>query len=271
MDRVAALITRAAGLQRRIYASLPFEERLARLFVKLALDTTEVLGRAIGAEFLLRGVTDMPDPGPRWDPQSRNPAATLPHGYMSQFAKSLYGLLMKKFHDPELADDAIQTYLAETIAKERIKPVSRSAAESYVRDGIMKAALYILRQKRREEQHESLHGPAGDEGRALEEVLEDPSSLKSFQRELSPRVWKLWMDYLGKRLHPDIPTYIALSMQGYSDREIIGDQARGYPGMLPTYKAPASGPNAYLKFVYQIPDVSKKFFQSINEEAPVAV
>ncbi len=41
--------------------------------------------------------------------------------------------------------------------------------------------------------------------------------------------------------------------------------------MLPHYTAPVSGPNMYLKWVYKIPEVSKKFFHSIGEEhfAPV--
>lgn len=268
MDRIAQLITRADLLRRKIYASIPFEDRLATLWVKISLDTVETLGRAIGAEFLLRGVQDMPDPGPHWKPESRNPALTLPSGYMRDFASGLYGLLMKKFRDPSVADDAIQMYLARVTTSGEIKPMKRSQAESYVRDGVVKQALSIIRSKRRHET-ESLsdRGPE-DEGQELIESLEDPNALKGIQREISPRVWKLWMEYLASHLHEDIPMFIALSMQGYENEEIIGHPGKGKPGMLPHYRSPVSGPNTYLKHVYKIPEVSKKFFKTLHEEAP---
>jgi hypothetical protein len=78
------------------------------------------------------------------------------------------------------------------------------------------------------------------------------------------------MKYLAKHVHADIPRYVALSMQGYTDAEIIGNPARGQPGMLPNYTAPRSGPNSYLKsFVYKIPSASKAFFDELREELAV--
>jgi len=92
-------------------------------------------------------------------------------------------------------------------------------------------------------------------------------------REVSPRVWRLWMAYLARELHPDIPAYLGLSMQGFTDAEIIGDPRKtDKPGMLTHYKPPPSGANSFLKsFVYKIPAVSKDFFHGLHEELPLAV
>ena len=75
-----------------------------------------------------------------------------------------------------------------------------------------------------------------DDGVSLADFIDDPKALREIQRELSPRVWRLWMTYLAQRLHEDVPEYLGLSMQGFTDLEIIGDPRRkGLPGMLTHY------------------------------------
>lgn len=271
MDRQAQLSIRAREVSRRIFAGMSFGDRLAAFFVRLSFDTVETLGRAIGAEFLLRGVTEMPDPGPRWNPGIRNPAMSLPVGYMRTFASSLYGLLIKKFHNPEIADDAIQTYLARVLTSKEIKPVSRAQAESYVRDGVMKVALTIIKRKRREEAP-LVHDQGGeDEGQELFDSIADPQALRGIERELSPRVWKLWMNYLAQNLHPDIPEYIGYSMEGFTDGEIVGKP--GLAGMLPHVQIDTLGQAAsfWKHKINRIPEVSQKFFKTLHEEMPGAV
>jgi len=46
MDRIAFLARRADLLGKRIYASIPFSDRLADLFVKISLDTIETIAEA---------------------------------------------------------------------------------------------------------------------------------------------------------------------------------------------------------------------------------
>ena len=253
MDIIADLIARAADLQRRIYASLPFEHRLADLFTKLAVDSIEALGKSLGAEFLARGVTGMPDPGTSWNPHARHPELTLPAGYLREFASATYRLLLAKFQDPSVVDDAVQRYLLKLTTTRRIKPVPLKSAESYVRYGLVQEALDLLRQRR--QRALSLDLSVEDDGLALADLIDDPKALLEMQRELSPRVWKLWMTYLAQRLHEDVPEYLGLSMQGFTDLEIIGDPRRkGLPGMLTHYKPPPSGANSFLKsFVYKNP------------------
>ncbi len=271
MDIIADLIDRAADLQRRIYASLPFEHRLADVFTKLAVDSIEALGRSLGAEFLARGVTGMPDPGTSWNPHARHPELTLPAGYLREFASATYRLLLAKFQDPALVDDAVQRYLLKLTTTRRIKPVPLKSAESYVRYGLVQEGLDVLRQRR--QRALSLDLPVEDDGDSLADLIDDPKALHEMQRELSPRVWRLWMAYLAQRLHEDVPEYLGLSMQGFTDLEIIGDPRRkGLPGTLTHYKPPPSGANSFLKsFVYKIPAVSKDFFHGLHEELPLAV
>jgi hypothetical protein len=277
MDRISSLIARADVLRRRIYSSIPFEDRLAALFVKLSLDTVETIGLAIGAEFLLRGVTGMPDPGPRWKPESRNPALTLPRGYLRDFGAKLYGAMMKKFRNPEVVEEGIQNYLAWATTSGEINKEhnnSRSQAESFVMAGVMRRCLDVIRRERKHnlDSLDDSGGPGRDEDREpLVLNVEDPRALKEFQHTMRPEVWAQWMKFLQHHLHEDIPEYMALSMQGYDDQEIIGDPRKGLPGMLTHYKSPASGPGTFLRWLDKIPEVSKKFFKGVGEgsHAPV--
>ena len=257
-----------------MYGSLSFSERMSRLFVRLSLDTVETLGKAVGAEFLLRGVTGMPDPGPRWRPESRNPALTLPAGYMRGFAAKLYGLMMKKFRDPSLVDDAIMTYLARVTTSGEIKPMPLSAAESYVQAGVVKEALNLIRAQRtrmRDVRLEESLAPGVDGERGLADTLEDPRALRDMQHELSPRVWRQWMDYLAKHLHPDIPLYIGYSMEGWTDGEIVGKP--GQPGKLPHVQIEtlAQAASFWKHKIDRIPEISKRFFDLRRDEMPTAV
>lgn len=272
MDRVATLITRADYLRRHIYASIPFADRLAAFLLKFA-DSSEVLGRMVGAEMLIKGVEGMPDPGPRWNPSARKPADTLPSNYLGTYARQAVGLLMRKFHDPSLVDDTVSRFVIDKLPKLKAQPLG--SAQSWVTQGLVWLALDIIKEGREErETTESIDAPgAGDEeGPSLHDAIEDPDAFNAVKRELSPRVWKLWMEFLAKHIHADIPLYIALSMQGYSPQEIIGHPAKGTPGMLPHYTAPASGFTSFYKYkVGQIPEVSRKFFESIHEEMPISV
>jgi hypothetical protein len=224
------------------------------------MKTIEVLGRVLGAEFLLKGVAEMPDPGARWNPGHRNPAMTLPADYMKDFAVSLRSTLIKKFHDEEIVDEAIQRILVRVTTSDFIQPMTRKAAEWFVRDRLVKQTLDVVRERQRQMAHEhDLLGNAADD-------VEDPRALQDMQRELGPRVWARLMDYLAKNLHEDVPLFIALSIQGYDNDEIVRK--------LPHYTVPASGCNSYLShFVYPngnkggIAGVSKKFFSALHTEA----
>ena len=202
----------------------------------------------------------MPDPEARWNPGHRNPAMTLPADYLEDYAVALHDTLVKKFRDEEVVDEAIQRFLVKITTSDVIKPVARKSAERFVLDGLIKQSLDVIRERQRQNEHEydSLGSAVAD--------VEDPQALHDMQRELSPRVWARLMDYLAKNLHEDVPLFIALSIQGYDNDEIVRK--------LPHYTVPASGCNSYLShFVYPngnkggIAGVSKKFFAALHTEA----
>lgn len=273
MDRTA-LLRRASEVRRRIFASLPWGIRFASVLnqiaaetghsrtwgvrfasflYRLALDATTIhnWGRALGAEFLLAGVEGMPDPGPRWNPNSKSPALTLPSGYLATEMRQIYSLLTSGKHnfDEETAKDAIDMWIAKVhgghvkIDKEKAKS-GLSSALSYAKTGIGFEANEIRRkapggivgipkEKKKEVGRPESLEDVGDESKTLRREIEDPHALAKFQRLLSDRMRKEWMEYLAKHVHPDIEIYLDLLMEGHSIKEIIGWPNKGIPSKLP--------------------------------------
>lgn len=229
------------------------------------------MGRLIGSLFLLAGVEGMPEPGPKWNPKAPHPELTLPRGYMQEFAGNVYGLLIKTFRNPELAESAMLEYLSEV--KGKLKPLPLSSAESYVRYGIMlkgkSLAREYLRQKARTESLEDVE----EEAKAISRDIEDPNSLKNFQHVMSPRMWQEWMDYLAKHIHPDMPLYLQLRMEGYTNDEIVGAPKKNQPNtLLPHYKEQGhpkpSDPSFWGdKYFRKVIPTSIEFFKKKREEA----
>jgi hypothetical protein len=276
MDRTAALVRRAAEVRRQIFASLPWSVRLAFVLTKFASAYTEEMGRLVGALFLQAGVEGMPDPGPKWNPKSTNinlAARSLPRGYMQEFMSNVYGLLIKSFHNPDLAEQAIQIYLAKLHTEKKLKPVPRSTAESYVRYGIMLEGKTLAREYLREKARTESLEDVEEDAKAISRDIEDPDSLKNFQHVMSPKMWQEWMDYLAKHIHPDMPLYLQLRMEGYTNDEIVGAPKKGKPDtLLPHYKEQGhpkpSDPSFWGdKYFRKVIPTSIEFFKKKREEA----
>jgi hypothetical protein len=253
---VRSLIARAGHVRQAIFASLPFWVRFAHVYTTIVADVGWLadLGRHMGAEMLLAGVTDMPDPGPKWDPSKGiNAWKTLPAGYMGSFVHGIYAMLIKQFHNPDIAENAIIEYLAKLGRLYKLKAVPRETAESYIRSGIVLHGKQLLRTKLRHDrpgQTEHLED-VGEEAKQMSRDLEDPSALGEFKHILFDREptegKKIWNDLmqLAHKVHEDLPLYLELRMKGQSNDEIIGNPKKGKPGKLPHYKAPESGPTAW--------------------------
>jgi hypothetical protein len=262
MDRTA-LLHRVAEVRRRIFASLPWEVRFATVFARLALDTGYLndLGRQIGAEMLQAGVTDMPDPGPKWKPGGPRSSLTLPSGYMGKFIHDVYGLLISKFHNPNLAEEAIITYVGKLSAGEiKLQAVPRSSAESFIRHGALLEAMSLARKALREQARQESLEDVDEDSKSVSRELADPAALGRFRKVLSPRMWKEWMEYLAEHVHPDIPLYLHLSVdEGYTNEEILGVPKKGIPSMLPHWK---SSPQNWKNYGPKIIQKSNEFLQS---------
>lgn len=278
MDRIA-LLRRATEVRRQIFASLPWGVRLAIVFTHLAAESGLITpwGKLIGHYFLQAGVTGMPDAS-TYKPEARDPARTLPNGYMAKFVGDTYGLLIKKWHNPYLAQEAFQDYIAKLAeGKIQLKAVPLATAESFVRHGIVLEAMTHARAELREQaRSESLEDTAED-AKSLSRDLEDPSALADFQRVLPSRIWNEWMAYLAKHIHPDMPRYLKYRMEGYTNDEIVGAPKKGVPEMgtdphtkepmLPHYKAqghPLPSDPTYWgdKYWKKVLPVSTQFLES---------
>ncbi len=219
------LAAAAEETHRRLYASLPWGYRLANLFTRLAVDTTDAFGRAIMAEFLLRGVTDMPDPGPRWNAKSPKPADTLPRGYGRDFADRIYRTLLSKFRDPDLAENAMMDFLIRFTLQggaANMQPgTSFNDAKGYVMTGVVRQGINIVHVKNKQRRNEqSLTQFDDDEGGGSIDI-NDPRAFEKLE-ELIPS-WesaKVKSDLLG--VISWAPQYVALAMEGYDDGEILG-------------------------------------------------
>lgn len=279
MDRTA-LQLRAAEVRRRIFASLPWQLRLAVVLTQVAADTGYLLdwARAFGAKFLLAGVEGMPDPGPRWNPNAHDPAMTLPRGYMANFMHAVWGTILKnRWANPQLAEEAIARYLMKMqegkihIDKEKAGG-GLSSAESYVKWGILQEAKTLAKKQRREWEHGQSLEDVGEESKSISMDIEDPESLSRYQHVLSPRMWKEWMDYLARHIHPDMPLFLKLRMEGYDNNEIVGDPKRGINDtMLPHYKAqghPMKSDPTYWgdKMTKKLIPMSQEFFKQHGDE-----
>lgn len=236
MDRLDKLRVASAQAARRIYAALPLNVRFAFFFQKLADLALDAFGRVMYAEFIKRGVVGMPpihgkpveEVVNKDDPRLAN---KLPSGYGSTFASKVRGLIRGKFKDPLMVEEAMQNVSVKFLAGaskgiEEGSPLAK--AENYV---IVSVVREVLTEMKKQRGHGSL--TVDDDGADVQLDVADPDALQQFEN-----IERFWHKDPGVRrkleqVHPDAPEYIDLSVEGYHDREIVGDPKAGYPGMLP--------------------------------------
>jgi hypothetical protein len=278
MDRVAELLVRAGDVSRRIFASLPWKVRVGLLLdeiIRLAYSDPAWIAdyaKQIGAEMLRSGVTGMPEPGHMWKPEKGDPRTLS-----SEFAKAMAGFLMPVYRilaGKGAPDDAIAEGIADYIGKLqdgriKLQPVAKSAAESFIRQGIIHAVGDVMKKRRRERkiekdvELESLTDYSPD-AKTLQHEVEDPSSLERFKEHMDPMLFNKWMSYLEKHVHPDIRLFFELRLEGYSVEDIVGNPKEGKPSKLPHYKGtPQNWNQNYRK---KIVDKSLEFFKSIGTD-----
>ena len=231
MDRVASLRFAARELRASIFRSLPWGVRLAHVWTVLS-SVGIPFGQAVGAVFLMRGVEGMPDPGPKWNPNARKPADTLPRGYFGDWGKKVELTTLRKVRDADLVDDAMLTVMSKLLLKpETIREgVSVSEAQSFVLRGVMNAALDLVREQNRRREV-SLFDVDDDDDRSGVIDLDDPRAAEKFEdlfKHLDLRRVKQDL----ARLLPWAPDYLDMLMEGYEDMEIIGDPSKGRESLL---------------------------------------
>jgi hypothetical protein len=233
MDRIASLVKYAQGIRRRLWASLPFGYRLARLFESLSEAFIVDWGRQLGALLLQQGIEGMPDPGPNWDPNRPDPRR-LPRGYLKAEALVAYRIALQKLKNPDDAVDALQDVLLKlTTGGSKIQPgVPLSMAMSYIRQGVNFTCLNIIR-ARKTSPHlvptlvdEEGKPVVQDESTSFMDNpywLENPDSYRDLMGVFDERVWRHRVLPELAKIHPSVPKFLDIKLEhpNMSTMEVI--------------------------------------------------
>lgn len=261
MDRVASLLIRAADTRRKLFSSLPWGYRLATVLLAMEAPMLEAWGRQMGALMLQAGVSDMPNPGPKWDPAKPN-VRNLPRGYCQDLAKHSYALALKQTGNPANAADAMQDFLLKVMSgKVKIDgKKSFSAAQSFLLTGIKwEAGAERKKQQRRREDSTERSDEDGDSTLDLvDDAFEsnpywsaNPQQFKRIEDVFPREVWKNEVLPATTKVHPDMAFFFALLEDGYTAKEIIeGDMLPDFnPG---DFKTPLQTWNAKVQKAKEI-------------------
>jgi len=218
-----ALARRLRDLHRRVHASMPWGYRVAGLFVRLAADSIDTFGRVICAEFIkavVRGMPDAPGGKPAFDliqDVFRRGADALPPGYGRSFASRVYKILLSKFSDPELAEEAMSRVMLQA-ARGKVHIANGSdlhSAEAYVITACMNAARDILRSKGRRREV-PLVRERDDDDREVD--IADPETFRDLDKTISPREMERLLDAV-EEVHPRAREYVEAVLRGDSQAE----------------------------------------------------
>ena len=180
---------RAVDLSRRIYATLPWGYRVAGLLLVLAGDALDAFGRASYAEFIravVRGMPDLPNGKKAFDlvqDVERRGADALPAGYGRAFAVRVFKILISKFGDHEIAEEAMSHVLLQ-IARGKIHIRNGSSlqeAESLLLVVALNGARDGLRQRSRRREQPLLRE---DDNAQTTVDVEDPQAFERLDKLL---------------------------------------------------------------------------------------
>jgi hypothetical protein len=236
MDHVASLLRQAEHLERKVFSSLPWGFRLATVFLALDQSSIDSWGRQMGALMLKAGVTDMPDPGPRWNPEKPN-AEHLPRGYLFDFAKKAYGVALKKSGNPDDAGDAMMDIMMAYLSgKKSIDALPMKSAMSFVLKGVDWAAGDIRKKNKGGES--TTHDDEGDETTLdlVDDAFEanpywneDPNAFRKIEDTFPGNAWEREVLPAVNKVHPDMMRYFQLLSEGVPGKHIVEK------GLLPNF------------------------------------
>jgi DNA-directed RNA polymerase specialized sigma24 family protein len=218
------LYRRAVELSRKIYCSLPWGYRVAQVFTVLAGDSLDSFGRVVYSEMIRSVVRGMPETAsgkPAFDlvqDVERRGADALPAGYGRPFASRVFKILLSKFSDPEVVEDAMSQVLLQAARRKlHIKNgANLPEAESYIITIAMNAARDILRARGRRRE-ESLIRDRDDEESRVD--VEDPEAFRQLDTLLpAPELRRLLVEL--REVHPRAPDWLQAKLDGQSGQEI---------------------------------------------------
>lgn len=225
---------RAVELTRRIYASLPWGYRVGELLLVLAGDSLDAFGRATYAELIksvVRGMPDAPGGKPAYDligDVTRKGADALPPGYGRPFASRVFKILLSKFSDPEVVEEAMSHVLLQ-IARGKIhvrNGADLADAEALLITIAMNAARDLLRARGRRRE-DSLVREREDDDVSVD--VEDPGAFTRLDKLMPASELRSVLRALGQ-VHPRAPDWLKARLDGDSGQEIATNW-----GVTPSY------------------------------------
>jgi DNA-directed RNA polymerase specialized sigma24 family protein len=243
MDRVAQLIRTAEALRRRIWASLPFTERFARVMYRLATSSSDAFGAGVYSLFLQHGIEGMPEVNGR--PAAEFVGKRLPPSYGREFGKKVFLVLMRTHRNPSTVEDIMSAFLVKLMASadKYIKPgYNLKQAESYVLTGVTRDGISLIRRKKFEKSESQMRTTDDDDFGGSSFLDRTPAPPEDLREDdvYEEAFWRLLErpDVRAKlqRIHPSAEEYVRLKFEGRKDRAILGD-----PPMLSHPRMPNGG------------------------------
>jgi hypothetical protein len=231
MNRIASLRVAALELQASIFRSLPMHVRLAHILVE-ASGLGEALGRQLGALFLRAGVSDMPVPGPKWNPAASDPTKTLPVGYFQHEAEQFIRGMTAKWKNADAVEEAVAEFLALSV--EGLIRIDQGSDKRRAMGLVARVVTNNIIDKLRAQKvrGQGRLGPAGGEEEDPTYFdFEDPKALAKFDQYATAKQL-LHMKLEIAQVVPWAPQWLEMALDGYTDMKIIGDPKKGKPSLL---------------------------------------
>lgn len=257
--RVFELEKRASELNRKVYASLPFQHKITDLLEHVGLgpklwllrtaalggNIQQTMGQVLYGIFVARGITGMPDINVKGE---MIPAANLqedfaknvknnidrklPRGYGEEFGKRLWRYTLSKTknkaHAEDLFHDTMMKFLTKPALVHRGIPLGK--AEGFIFH-VMGKAFIDIKRKEKTRREDAMEGDAED---LLPRQFDDPKALAKLEERMSPGALQKALKAIRREVNEGAAVYLSLLFQGYIPAEI----ARG--GMLPHNDGPVS-------------------------------
>lgn len=203
------------GLNRKIYASLPWGFRVAQVMVRLSYSLTETVGRVFYSLFLRSGVEGMPA-----GPQPGTKPERLPKGYGSEFGKKLYAFILKKTGNPDKAETVIGEMML-SVAKGKFKIAEGyrlQQAESYVFQAATRHISDVIREERGRKDRGTYREPAIND--SIDDLnLSDPNAFRELDGMISHRDLNDILEEL-EDIDPRAPSWLEAQLNGVLNVEL---------------------------------------------------
>jgi DNA-directed RNA polymerase specialized sigma24 family protein len=219
------LSKRASDLSRKIHASFfPWGFKVANLIVVLAGDSLEIFSRVLTGQFVLAGIRELPEiggkPASDWlqTVHTKGPNV-LPPGTGRELGNRVFKILLVKFSDPEIAQEAMSAVMLQ-IARGKFHIANGASiheAQSYTITACLNAGRDILRARGRRREAPMTRD---DDGQEID--IADPEAFRDLEKSISEKDMSQILGDAG-RISPRAREYLEAILRGDSQSDWARD------------------------------------------------